>query len=187
MKVGLVFLISNFFINKIALANTRMSFSCSNLALAEQSQKIHSKWCHAGWKKLSFWVKIVVFLWVTQLVTTIVFFSQLSRDPTNNLRILDIMQTTLDYLSSHFMPFLLNYWLTTQHPVIRLPVFFMGICAGILCTRSKQGDFDAFQSKANFFLNSYFYGVLKSDTQYNMSLCLYLLCFFWLWMIPNWS
>ena len=66
------------------------------------------------------------------------------------------MQTTLDYLSSHFMPFLLNYWLTTQHPVIRLPVFFMGICAGILCTRSKQGDFDAFQSKTNLFLNYYF-------------------------------
>ena len=66
------------------------------------------------------------------------------------------MQTTLDYLSSHFMPFLLNYWLATQHPVIRLPVFFMGICAGILCTRSKQGDFDAFQSKTNLFLNYYF-------------------------------
>jgi hypothetical protein len=31
--VGLVFLISNFFINKIALANILMSFSCSNLAL----------------------------------------------------------------------------------------------------------------------------------------------------------
>ena len=77
MKVGLVFSISNFFINEIALANTRMSFSCSNLALAEQSQEIHSKWCHAGWKKLSFWVKIVVFLWVTQLVTTIVFFLSL--------------------------------------------------------------------------------------------------------------
>ena len=87
------------------------------------------------------------------------------------------MQTTLDYLSSHFMPFLLNYWLTTQHPVIRLPVFFMGICAGILCTRSKQGDFDAFQSKANFFLNSYFYGVLKSDTQYNVLVPLFIMLF----------
>jgi hypothetical protein len=31
--VGLVFSISNFFINKIALANIWMSFSCSNLAL----------------------------------------------------------------------------------------------------------------------------------------------------------
>jgi hypothetical protein len=36
IKVGLVFLISNFFINKIALASTIwMSFSCSNLALVE--------------------------------------------------------------------------------------------------------------------------------------------------------
>ena len=34
IKVGLVFSISNFFINKIALANIWMSFSCSNLALA---------------------------------------------------------------------------------------------------------------------------------------------------------
>ena len=33
IKVGLVFSISNFFINKIALANIWMSFSCSNLAL----------------------------------------------------------------------------------------------------------------------------------------------------------
>ena len=31
--MGLVFSISNFFINKIALANIWMSFSCSNLAL----------------------------------------------------------------------------------------------------------------------------------------------------------
>ena len=33
IKVDLVFLISNFFIYKIALANLWMSFSCSNLAL----------------------------------------------------------------------------------------------------------------------------------------------------------
>merc|ERR1740123_1826278 len=64
------------------------------------------------------------------------------------------MTLPLDYLSSHFMPFLLNYWLTTQHPVIRLPVFFMGICVGILCTRSKQGDFDAFQRLGRWSGNS---------------------------------
>ena len=34
--MGLVFSISNFFINKIALANIWMSFSCSNLALTYQ-------------------------------------------------------------------------------------------------------------------------------------------------------
>jgi hypothetical protein len=33
IKVGLVFSTSNFFINKIALANIWMIFSCSNLAL----------------------------------------------------------------------------------------------------------------------------------------------------------
>ena len=33
IKVGLVFSISNFFINRIALANIWMSFSCSNLVL----------------------------------------------------------------------------------------------------------------------------------------------------------
>jgi hypothetical protein len=33
IKVGLVFSISNFFINKFALANLWMSFSCSNSAL----------------------------------------------------------------------------------------------------------------------------------------------------------
>ena len=33
IKVGLVFLISIFFTNKIALANIWMSFSCSNIAL----------------------------------------------------------------------------------------------------------------------------------------------------------
>ena len=35
----------------------------------------------------------------------------------------------------------------TAHPVIRLPVFFMGICAGVLCVRIQQGDLDAFLSK----------------------------------------
>ena len=33
--MGLVFSISNFFINKTALANIWMNFSCSNLALEE--------------------------------------------------------------------------------------------------------------------------------------------------------
>ena len=39
IKLGLVFSISNFFINKIALANIWMSFSCSNLALNKIQQK----------------------------------------------------------------------------------------------------------------------------------------------------
>ena len=57
-----------------------------------------------------------------------------------------IMIMPIDHLSSHHMPYLLNYWLATQHPVSRVPVFFMGICAGILCVRIQQGDLDAFQS-----------------------------------------
>ena len=39
------------------------------------------------------------------------------------------------------------YFLATAHPVIRLPVFFMGVCAGVLCIRIQQGDIDAFLSK----------------------------------------
>ena len=35
----------------------------------------------------------------------------------------------------------------TAHPVIRLPIFLMGICAGVLCVRIQQGDLDAFLSK----------------------------------------
>jgi hypothetical protein len=41
IKVGIVFSISNFFINKIALANIWMSFSCSNLALLTLRQLLH--------------------------------------------------------------------------------------------------------------------------------------------------
>ena len=41
----------------------------------------------------------------------------------------------------------LNYWLATAHPISRLPVFFMGVCAGILCNRIQNGDFDALESK----------------------------------------
>ena len=57
-----------------------------------------------------------------------------------------IMILPIDHLNSHFMPYLLNYWLATQHPVSRILVFFMGICAGVLCLRIQQGDLDAFQS-----------------------------------------
>ena len=36
-----------------------------------------------------------------------------------------------------------TYFLATAHPLTRLPVFFMGICAGILCIRIQNKDFDA--------------------------------------------
>ena len=41
----------------------------------------------------------------------------------------------------------LNYWLAFGHPLSRLPVFFMGICAGLLCVRIQNGDVDAINSK----------------------------------------
>ena len=39
-----------------------------------------------------------------------------------------------------------GYSLATKHPIFTTPVFFMGVLAGVLCTRIQQGDFDAFQS-----------------------------------------
>ena len=54
-----------------------------------------------------------------------------------------------EHLNPFPMPFLINYWLSTQHPIARLPVFFMGICAGVLCTRIQDGDLDALKSKFN--------------------------------------
>ena len=42
---------------------------------------------------------------------------------------------------------LLNYWISTAHPLSRGFVFFMGICAGVLCVRIQNGDLDALQSK----------------------------------------
>ena len=40
-----------------------------------------------------------------------------------------------------------SYWLATAHPLSRLPVFFMGICAGVLCIRIQNGDLDALNRK----------------------------------------
>ena len=34
----------------------------------------------------------------------------------------------------------------THNPIIALPIFFMSVFAGVLCTRIQRGDFDAFQS-----------------------------------------
>ena len=35
------------------------------------------------------------------------------------------------------------YWISTAHPLSRIPVFFMGICAGVLCVRIQQGSLEA--------------------------------------------
>lgn len=38
------------------------------------------------------------------------------------------------------------YWLTTASPFMRLPVFVMGVCAGVLCVRLQNGDQEALDS-----------------------------------------
>ena len=40
-----------------------------------------------------------------------------------------------------------GYWVATAWPPTRVPVFFMGICAGVICTRIQSGDTDALESK----------------------------------------
>ena len=40
-----------------------------------------------------------------------------------------------------------GYWLATAWPPARLPVFFMGICAGVICIRIQSGDTNALESK----------------------------------------
>ena len=41
----------------------------------------------------------------------------------------------------------LDHWLIAWYPLSRLPMFFMGICAGLLCVRIQEGDLDAINSK----------------------------------------
>ena len=40
-----------------------------------------------------------------------------------------------------------NPWLITAHPLTRIPVFFMGMCAGVLCLRIQNQDLQAMQCK----------------------------------------
>ena len=39
------------------------------------------------------------------------------------------------------------YWITTGLPYIRWPVFVMGIAAGVLCNRIREGEILAYQGK----------------------------------------
>ena len=50
-----------------------------------------------------------------------------------------------------------NYWYATAHPFSRLPVFFMGICAGVLCVRIQSGDLDALRCKQSIFQAALYY------------------------------
>ena len=38
-----------------------------------------------------------------------------------------------------------GYWVATAWPPVRVPVFFMGICAGVICTRIQSGDTSALE------------------------------------------
>ena len=40
-----------------------------------------------------------------------------------------------------------GYWVATAWPPTRVPVFFMGICAGLICNRIRTGNVDALDSK----------------------------------------
>ena len=40
-----------------------------------------------------------------------------------------------------------GYWVVTAWPVTRLPLFFMGICAGLICNRIRSGNVDALECK----------------------------------------
>ena len=42
------------------------------------------------------------------------------------------------------------YWISTAHPLSRIPVFFMGICAGALCVRIQQGSLEALNCKFQY-------------------------------------
>ena len=44
----------------------------------------------------------------------------------------------------------IGYWISTAHPFSRIPVFFMGVCAGVLCMRIKEQDYDAMNCKLHF-------------------------------------
>lgn len=60
------------------------------------------------------------------------------------------LQLTIGFLLMFLIPKqfgLLYYWFSTAHPLSRIPVFFMGVCAGILSLRIKDGDLDALKSK----------------------------------------
>ena len=41
----------------------------------------------------------------------------------------------------------IRYLFATSHPLSRLPIFFMGICAGLLAIRLQNGDLEALQSE----------------------------------------
>ena len=46
-----------------------------------------------------------------------------------------IFGVAINFLSYSGIVVFDSYWPTTAHPLFRLPVFVMGVCAGVLCVR----------------------------------------------------
>jgi hypothetical protein len=63
-----------------------------------------------------------------------------------------ILEIIFGFFMYYFVPAVSNftfddsYWPATASPFSRLPVFFMGICAGVLCNRIQDGDLNALNS-----------------------------------------
>ena len=54
-----------------------------------------------------------------------------------------ILGTVLFHAILSIFDFVGAYWFSIAHPLSRIPVFFMGVCAGVLCVRIQEQDFDA--------------------------------------------
>ena len=58
-----------------------------------------------------------------------------------------ILGTTLFHAILPVFDFVGAYWFSIAHPLSRIPVFFMGVCAGVICVRIQEQDFDAMNCK----------------------------------------
>ena len=54
-----------------------------------------------------------------------------------------ILGTTLFHAILPVFDFVGAYWFSIAHPLSRIPVFLMGVCAGVICVRIQEQDFDA--------------------------------------------
>ena len=55
--------------------------------------------------------------------------------------------TTLFHAILPVFDFVGAYWFSIAHPLSRIPVFLMGVCAGVICVRIQEQDFDAMNCK----------------------------------------
>ena len=54
-----------------------------------------------------------------------------------------ILGTILFHAILPVFDFVGAYWFSIAHPLSRIPVFLMGVCAGVICVRIQEQDFDA--------------------------------------------